>query len=94
MCFHFLTEYIMLADRTINGEKKTSQLFIYFSLINNRARRMFIVKEQYIDEAKRRCSTYFWGGRQEQDLMDKMKVQESEGQKVPEESTAGSISKE
>ena len=84
----------MLADRTINGEKKTSQLFIYFSLINNRARRMFIVKEQYIDEAKRRCSTYFWGGRQEQDLIDKMKVQESEDQTMATESTAGPISEE
>lgn len=32
-------------------------------------------KDQYIESAKKYCGTYYWGGRQEQDMIDEMKNQ-------------------
>ena len=42
-----------------------------FNLI--RARRVFIPKMQYIEKARKYCSMYYWGGRQEQELMAEMR---------------------
>jgi len=35
--------------------------------------RLFIPKDQYIECAKEYCGTYYWGGRQEQDMVDQMR---------------------